>query len=424
MTNERFNTNVKNHKKEILNFFSYSEPDNKGKSKETPNFFFSFLNDIETCGNRYIGTRKQHNGAHFMVQYKDGFKYEDQTSYYITFNTLPNMRDNGTLAVSLRKELVELWGRTDTNRLMVMVVSDSTDCIYTIPARDLIKRISLLQKEGTKVWTSNGKFTDYVVSLDSLQLPNIPTFKCREQNHNDLHKDLFYNSKYFKPEYIGNFTYSKYRNRADTIYIHLYTVEGTCLKSEEFRSIKEAYDFAVKYLDFKMSEKTFQRYVAKEKTLSKGSIIFYASKNKENKDIIIERVVDESVPNPFFNASQPVDNITNFPEIVVSEHYEVKTKDEPTAEKVEKVWNDIKDDVEIINEENEMNYEDGQVTEEEYIETKEEDNKVNDENVKNTSVKKEIFAPWSSYMSYKRKCRQEGIDIKDYEVWLLTELKV
>lgn len=418
MTNQKFNTNIENHKKEILNFFSYSEPDNKGKSKETPNFFFNFLNDKETCGNRLIGSRKQHNGAHFMVQYKDGFKYEDQTSYYITFNTLSNMRDNGTLAVSLRKELVELWGRTDTNKLIVMVVSDSTDCIYTIPARTLIKRIGLLQKDGTKVWISEGKFEDYVISLDSLPLPNVPTFKCREQNHNELLKGLFYNPEYFKPEYIGNFTYSKYRNRADTIYIHLYTVDGACLKSEEFRSIKEAYDFATRYLNFNMSEKTFQRYVAKEKTLSKDHIIFYASKNKEPKELTIERVVDESMPNPFFNASQPVDGVTNFPEIIVSEHYEIRTKDEPTVEKTEKVWNEIKDDVEIINEENEMNYEDGQITEEEYIETKEEDNKIDDGNVKNASVKREIFEPWAAYSSYKRKCREEGTTPQNYEIWL------
>mgnify|MGYP002516792466 CR=1 FL=1 len=418
MTNQKFNTNIENHKKEILNFFSYSEPDNKGKSKETPNFFFNFLNDNENCGSRFVGSRKQHNGAHFMVQYKDGFKYEDQTSYYITFNTLPNMRDNGTLAVSLRKELVELWGRTDTNRLMIMVVSDSTDCIYTIPARTLIKRIGLLQKDATKVWISEGKFEDYVISLDSLQLPNIPAFKCREQNHNELLKDLYFKPEYFKPEYIGNFTYSKYRNRADTIYIHLYTVDGTCLKSEEFRSIKEAYDFATRYLNFNMSEKTFQRYVAKEKTLSKDHIIFYASKNKEPKELTIERVVDESMPNPFFNASQPVDGVTNFPEIVVSEHYEIRTKDEPTVEKIEKVWNEIKDDIEIINEENEMNYEDDQITEEEYIETKEEDNKIDDGNVKNTSVKREAFEPWAAYSSYKRKCREEGITPQNYEIWL------
>ena len=156
MNNKYFTNKIKNHKNEILNFFT---------ELSSGELIFNFLNKNEYCGRLHIGTREQWSGSHIRVvkrfetgtKYsntsKDWYNYDNPQGYYITFNGYENFKDDHSLSISIRKDLVLYWSQVDTSNVNVLFISEMTDEIYVIPVKNILHSFFLEWNSFTELFT-------------------------------------------------------------------------------------------------------------------------------------------------------------------------------------------------------------------------------------------------------------------------------
>lgn len=336
MNNKSFTNKIKNKENEILNFFSEL---NSGE------FIFNFLNNNNKHGKMMVGTREQWSGSHIRVMYryetctkfsntsKDWYNYEDPQGYYITFNGYENFGDGHSLCVSIRKDLVLYWAQTETSNRNVLFISEFTDEIYVIPVKNILHFIAKNKDNCIEV-NYNG-FADYIIPL------SYETYtECHRQNHNEYKGS--YNTRYFAPECIGEFTYAFHR-RGTSIKMVLFS-NGKYVKEQVFRSISELYETLKKWKVYDKSCKSLQRSIAKEEVvhLATGCDIYITSdleRDIKSENIKIIEVVDETIPNALFCPALPEDE-TNPRYLVTKTHKEIK---KPVRKDYEEHFKDIEE---------------------------------------------------------------------------------
>ena len=346
MLNFRYTKKLLQKKNEILNFFS----------EISPNFYFNFLNNNQYVGKMSIGTREQWFGCHCRVQFftenkdKSFKKYENATGYYITFNSYSDFRnqksENGTLSVSLRKDLVDFWAESNVSECSVLFVSSLDDCIYEMPIKNIIDYVI---KNKCKV-SYNG-YDDYIVPIC-----NETVTREAKQNHGEIITS-FFDEKYYKPQYISNFTYSVYR-KGTCVKVVQFDSTGKYMNEKIFKSISELYDLLTKYKAWDKSKKTLQRHVADEMflTLNNGLHVFITTdieKTYENVKFEVIEVIDAYWKNPFFNKDEPEDT-SNPKELIAKSHIEIK---KTPRKDWEEHFDEIQE-VEFYDDEVEMEYRD------------------------------------------------------------------
>lgn len=318
MNNKSFTNKIRNHKNEILNFFD---------ELSSGELIFNFLNKNECCGRLHIGTREQWSGSHIRVvnrfetgtkysnTHKDWYEYDDPQGYYITFNGYENFKDDHSLSVSIRKDLVLYWSQVDTSNVNVLFISEITDEIYVIPVKNILRFIA----NNKDIEVNYNGFADYIIPLS-----NETYTECRKQNHNEYNGN--YDTQYFLPEYIGEFTYS-YHRTGTSIKIAIFN-NGKYVKEQIFRSISELYHVLVTNLYYFKSCKSLQRSIAKEEVVHiNGSCDIYITSDLErdikSENIEIVEVVDETIDNVLFCPDLPEDE-TNPRVLVTRTHKEIK----------------------------------------------------------------------------------------------------
>ena len=318
MNNKSFINKIKNHKNEILNFFD---------ELSSGEIVFNFLNKNKCCGRLHIGTREQWSGSHIRVvsrfetgtKYsntsKNWYEYDNPQGYYITFNGYENFKDGHSLSVSIRKDLVLYWSQVDTSNVNVLFISEMTDEIYVIPVKNILHFVA----NNKDIEVNYNGFADYIIPLS-----NETYTEYRKQNHNEYNGN--YDTKYFLPEYIGEFTYSYYR-RGTSIKMAIFN-NGKYVKEQIFRSIRELYNVLVTNSYYFKSCKSLQRSIAKEEVVHiNGSCDIYITSDLErdikSENIEIVEVVDETIDNVLFCPDLPEDE-TNPRVLVTRTHKEIK----------------------------------------------------------------------------------------------------
>ena len=321
MKNTSFTNKIKNHKNEILNFFT---------ELSSGEFFFHFLNNNKCFGKMTVGTREQWSGSHIRVinrfesgtKYsntsRDWYNYDDPQGYYITFNGYENFKDDHSLSVSIRKDLALYWAQAETSNVNVLFISEMTDEIYVIPVKNILYFIAK-NKDNKDIEVNYNGFADYIIPLS-----NETYTECRKQNHNEY--EGHYDTRYFIPECIGEFTYA-YHRRGTSIKMVLFS-NGKYVKEQIFRSISELYETLKKWKVYDKSCKSLQRSIAKEEVvhLATGCDIYITSdleRDVKSENIKIVEVVDETIPNALFCPDLPEDE-SNPRVLVTRTHKEIK----------------------------------------------------------------------------------------------------
>lgn len=362
MTNYKFTNQLSSYKNEILNYFkSFSE-----------NFYFNFLSSKDKVGGMQIGTRAQNLGAHIRVQYfeQDGSfkKYQQEQLYYITFNTLKNSNDLGFEAFSIRKDLLQYWSDKDVSKMNILVIDTNAKMIYSIGVTRLMSKYAQfmgnkLQSQEVIILNPESPYVDITFSLTSDIIKDEKSF-CSSLYTKGTNG---FDDKYYKPEFISNFTYSIYRQKTAVI-LHQYGQTGNYMKSRTFRSIKEIYDILVKF-GYDKTYKTLQRAAITEELITlekvdatgkKNVFTFYLSKDLEADHIELEakRIIDEKAPNPFYDPEQPYDECSNFPDLVMKDHYELSKKKKiiPRNDKLSEVQSTFEEEIHYLEKEEDLLY--------------------------------------------------------------------
>lgn len=331
MTNQAFTNQLQEKRNEIINFISEQTNDS---------FIFNFLTNKEKIGKMKIGSREQWSGAHCRVQpfSKDKSStqfnhYANPKGYYITFNTLGMFAENNGefLSFSIRTDLITFWGKQDTSNLYIMVVSNLDDKIYEIPVKKLISFILQETKKDPKVaqvrvLNKESAYPNFTIELSD----EIISYESK-QNHN-IYQGI-YNTDYYKPEYIANFVYAKYRCKNA---VKVYAYDSKTMKptgNKVYRSIKELFDELTKRKLYDKTYKTLQREVAKESMINLEKVVIIATTDLEKDPVLfaVEEVVDETMPNPFFNEYDE-EGPCNPKRLITKSHYESKELDPTTDE--------------------------------------------------------------------------------------------
>ena len=339
MNNISFTNKIKNHKNEILNFFT---------ELSSGQFFFHFLNSNKKFGKIMVGTREQWSGSHIRVVNRfetgtkysntstDWYNYDDPQGYYITFNGYENFKDDHSLSVSIRKDLALYWAQAETSNVNVLFISEMTDEIYVIPVKNILYFIAK-NKDNKDIEVNYNGFADYIIPLS-----NETYTECRKQNHNEY--EGHYDTRYFIPECIGEFTYA-YHRRGTSIKMVLFS-NGKYVKEQIFRSISELYETLKKWKVYDKSCKSLQRSIAKEEVvhLATGCDIYITSdleRDVKSENIKIVEVVDETIPNVLFCPELPEDE-SNPRVLVTRTHKEIK---KPSRKDYEEHFKDIEETV-------------------------------------------------------------------------------
>ena len=264
----------------------------------------------------------------------DWYNYEDPQGYYITFNGYENFKDDHSLSISIRKDLALYWAQADTSNVNVLFISEMTDEIYVIPVKNILYFIAN-NKDNKDIEVNYNGFADYIIPLSN----EIYT-ECRKQNHNEYEGK--YDTRYFNPECIGEFTYAFHR-RGTSIKIVLFS-NGKYVKEQIFRSISELYETLKKWKVYDKSCKSLQRSIAKEEVvhLATGCDIYITSdleRDVKSENIKIVEVVDETIPNALFCPELPEDE-SNPRYLVTRTHKEIK---KPSRSDYEEHFKDIEE---------------------------------------------------------------------------------
>lgn len=281
-------------------------------------------------GKNMVGTREQWSGSHIRIinrvatgtKYsntsRDWYEYDDPQGYYITFNGYENFKDDHSLSVSIRKDLALYWAQANASNVNVLFISDMTDEIYIIPVKNILYFIAK-NKDNPDIEVNYNGFADYIIPLS-----NETYTECRKQNHNKY--EGHYDTRYFIPECIGEFTYAFHR-RGTSIKMVLFS-NGKYVKEQIFRSISELYETLTKWKVYDKSCKSLQRSIAKEEVvhLATGCDIYITSdldRDIKSENIKIVEVVDETIPNALFNPESPEDE-SNPRVLITRTHKEIK----------------------------------------------------------------------------------------------------
>jgi hypothetical protein len=313
MTNLKHIEQLNFNKEPILNALK--------KFSNNKDFLFNFLNNKENIKEMNVGTRKQWGGMHFRTVTYSGnltFKeYDAPKGFYVSFNSYGN--ENGELCVSLRDDLIQYWCQIPTNNKYVLFVTKEK--IYFLPIKNIINYYLKNRKQVLK------RDRQYPCALIPMNDQTVE-FSCNV----DFSKYTgAFDIIYYKPEYIGNFTYSSYRSRTP-VKVFLFDKEGNFVTEKVYRSIHELYDNLVRCKAWSQSEKTLQRIVASEEnrfleTLNQFIIATTdLNKKAEDFDVKVTRVIDETRENPFFIKDEPENEIDNPRVIIVKDHYVLQNK--------------------------------------------------------------------------------------------------
>lgn len=313
MTNFHFTNQITNHKNEILNFLS----------EESKTFRFSFLNNKQNTSNKCKSPlRKDMAGCHcyFLPWEATGngwLEYKQDKAYYISFN---EWVDGGLSKMTIRTEYIEYFGGEDISNKYFLFISKMNDSIYEIPFKDVLFVLKDLKR------FHNNAYECVHIPVDELAI------RCSKMNHNTYVQSCTksYDPAYFEPKFIGNFAYAHYISGTN-VNIFKVSTTGAIENKRTFRSMKECYDMLKKAnVEGLKTYKTFQRHCADgdmtfEYVDSTGTKQMLVVSLNEEINVEVERVIDETMPNPLFCEDCPED-VDNPKELVIKDHYNVSVK--------------------------------------------------------------------------------------------------
>lgn len=315
MANVKHSNQIKSHQNEILNFIT---------NNQTNHLRLNILNSKNNLG---VGTRASNKGAHILAQIVTGWDTGEidyvKKAYYITFNQYESI--HGHLSFVLRHDLVKYWLQNDTSDVYVMFISDVDDSIYEVPV-DNIKEYYKNNSNKKNICVMHSLFEDVIFVLDATLYT-----KAAKQNHNEyIYKQYIdengydtkhdFNPAYFKPQFIGNFTYAQYRNKTNVKVYQYYAKSGEFINEKTFRSIKELYDLLIKKGAYNKSYKSLQRDIASGKLINlDNDIVVYMTTNlnlpHDELDLIAKQ---HEVINTLYNEYEP-ESEENTPTITYTE---------------------------------------------------------------------------------------------------------
>lgn len=227
--------------------------------------------------NHHVDTNRKNNlHAHFRVQTysisQDGFRVYDIPKYYYVTSSIFEVKN--ILSLNLREDLILSWiesSKTGKHKAgQILLIDENKKELYDIPLEELI---SLYYKhlgvENLSVNFNHDKLIGFDLAL-------LAKYKAAFDNESAPVEQ--YLDANWKPEYIGNTSYSQYRTNTYCT-ARVYDRNGKKIAfAPKAKSIKQLYDLLSGLCSAKsigVSYKTFQRRAATSKPiiLPSGTVI-------------------------------------------------------------------------------------------------------------------------------------------------------
>lgn len=281
MNNTVFTNKLQASKNQIFHFISKHEHE-----------FFACLNGKALNGK--VFDRAKHAGAHYYYSFQDEKEHcWKKELYYFTYNVSTWF---GVPSFTIRKDYIDFISTSERLGILYFIVLDYIhQKMWKVDAKDIKRRIH----DKTAFITNDTVYEDVVINLTNDDYCEDMCFDEATKKH-----EKSFDPKYWRPEYIENFTYATHRNATNTKVIIINKKTHKEYLNKTFKSMKEAYDYSAG-VGYDKSYKTFQRAAAKS-TIIEGEHTYAfitadtnAANPFENPDLFIgkelwkEEVVDK-----------------------------------------------------------------------------------------------------------------------------------